>query len=168
MQNAKCECEQLTAAVFNKLAGPSAPPIHNYDELQNECFDNDELKDWRDIDAALAALPSRVMQGITRLLADWQDKNNHGRRHAFVLAASVAARRGQIEVARDLLLVAGILDIAALLTSGADDCAIGNCESLFDNWKPTERDSGEAHVRCFPMRMESMFSIGRSHSAPAE
>jgi hypothetical protein len=168
MPNARREREQLTAAIFNKLAGPNAPPVHDFDELQAEAFDNDELEAWKHTEAALGDLPPRVMQGLLGLLADWQDKNNQGHRHALVLAASVAKRRSQIEIAQDLLLVAGILDSTALRSSGADDRAICQCESLFITWKPTERDCGRAHVRCVPTRMEGMFSVSRSHSALAE
>jgi hypothetical protein len=168
MPNARREREQLTAAIFNKLAGPNAPPVHDFDELQAEAFDNDELEAWKHTEAALGDLPPRVMQGLLGLLADWRDKTNHGHRHALVLAASVAARRGQIEIARDLLLVAGILDSAALQSSGADDRAIGNCESLFDNWKPTQRDCRESHVRCFPVGLEGMFHTDRGNASLAE
>jgi hypothetical protein len=168
MPNARLERDQLVAAIFNKLAGPNAPPVHDYDELQAEAFDTDELEEWKHVEAALGDLPPCVVQGLLGLLADWQDRNNHGRRRALILAASVAKRRGQTGIARDLLLVAGIPDNAALQSSGADDRAIRECESLFDDWKPTERDCGEAQVRCFPIRMEGMFHIDRGNAALAD
>ena len=155
--------ETITAAIFNKVAGPGAEPVGTYQELRDDEAPPDELKEWEAIERAIRHLPADAVAALSALLKESETAGHRGYVHGLVRAARIAYQRWQNEQARDLLIEADIKSVEALETSGADLADIHECRALFKDWNPTQEDAWLAIRRNQPTPMRGvMFKAAHS------
>ncbi|MGE4249030.1 MAG: hypothetical protein AB7F09_06555 [Parvibaculaceae bacterium] len=139
-----------TATIFNQTRSDAEPAADFY-ELGDEESSKEDRQAWKAIETAVQKLPADALAALVTLLDDRERAADQGYVRGLVLAARVAHRRWQTELARDLLIEAGIKSLDDLNASAANSDDIIECRAIFKDWTPSQEQVWAAKRRIHPM-----------------